>query len=289
MTIQLIRQKETNNDYYIEINPRFGGGAPLSMKAGAKSAESLLKIILKDFVVEDAVISDGAIYSRFDQSVCVHVGTTPQSVKGVIFDLDDTLFNEKEYIKSGFKTIAEYLKREDASERLWGYFEKNIPAIDAYLTEINLISEKENCLRIYREHKPEIKLNKGISDLFGELKSKGIKIGIITDGRPMGQRNKIDAIGLEPLVDDIIITDELGGEQFRKPCDIAFRIMQRKWNIPFEEIMYIGDNADKDFQAPKQLGMQWRWFKNVDGIYVDQSSDKELNEHKISVLNNKII
>ena len=51
--------------------------------------------LLRDFVVEDAVISDGAIYSRFDQSVCVHVGTTPQSVKGVIFDLDDTLFNEK--------------------------------------------------------------------------------------------------------------------------------------------------------------------------------------------------
>jgi FMN phosphatase YigB (HAD superfamily) len=56
-----------------------------------------------------------------------------------------------------------------------------------------------------------------------ELKRKGIKVGIITDGRPEGQRNKLEALGLD--VDDVIITDELGGIQFRKPCDIAFRIM----------------------------------------------------------------
>ena len=65
------------------------------------------------------------------------------------------------------------------------------------------------------------------------------------------------SLGLDNIVDDIIITDALGGEQFRKPCDIAFRIMQRRWGIPFEQMMYVGDNLNKDFQAPKQLGMQW--------------------------------
>jgi HAD superfamily hydrolase (TIGR01549 family) len=100
-----------------------------------------------------------------------------------------------------------------------------------------------------------------------DLKDKGIKVGIITDGRPEGQRNKLKALGLEELIDDIIITDKFGGVQFRKPNDISFRIIQNRWRIPFEQIVYVGDNAAKDFQAPKQLGMRWIYFDNEDGLY----------------------
>ena len=110
-----------------------------------------------------------------------------------------------------------------------------------------------------------------MAELVTELKSRGIKVGIITDGRPEGQRNKIEALGLESLVYDIIITDELGGLQFRKPCDIAFRIMQTRWRLNLAEIVYIGDNPHKDFQAQKQLGMRRIYFKNKDGLYKKQS------------------
>ena len=68
-------------------------------------------------------------------------------------------------------------------------------------------------------------------------------------------------------MDDIIITDELGGVQFRKPCDIAFRIIQNKWRIPMSQIIYIADNTEKDFQAPQQLGMKSMWCQNEDGLY----------------------
>lgn len=61
-----------------------------------------------------------------------------------------------------------------------------------------------------------------------KLKNKGIKVGIITDGRPGGQRKKLKALGLDEMIDDIIVTDELGGIQFRKPNDISFRIMQNR-------------------------------------------------------------
>ena len=99
------------------------------------------------------------------------------------------------------------------------------------------------------------------------LKAQEIKIGIITDGRPEGQRNKLKALGLEKFMDDIIVTDELGGIQFRKPNDISFRIMQNRWKIPFENIVYVGDNPNKDLQAPRQLGMRSVFFYNADGLY----------------------
>ena len=127
---------------------------------------------------------------------------------------------------------------------------------------------KAECLKVYREHMPSIVLYDNVVKQIIDLQNRGIRVGIITDGRPNGQKNKIVALGLDKLVDDIIITDELGGEDFRKPCDIAFRIMQRRWKIPFEQMLYVGDNIHKDFQAPKQLGMQWKWIKNMDGIYI---------------------
>lgn len=72
ITVQLIRQAETGKDYYIEINPRFGGGAPLTMKAGADSAKAMLKLLAgekMDYVPYAA--EDHAVYCRFDQSVRV--------------------------------------------------------------------------------------------------------------------------------------------------------------------------------------------------------------------------
>lgn len=273
MTVQLIRQNETEDDYYIEINPRFGGGAPLSMKAGARSAEVILKLLSGEKVDYSNVIDDGAVYSRFDQSIRITQDNICQQVKGVVFDLDDTLYSEKQYIKSGYKAVASILGSELYAEKLWKYFEQGLPAIDMLLNELDCIEKKEECLNIYREHIPEISLYEGVSDLISELLHRNIKVGVITDGRVSGQKKKIQALGLEKLVNDIIITDELGGIQFRKPCDIAFRIMQHRWKIPFEQMIYVGDNVEKDFQAPKQLGMRSIFFKNKDGLYQGEDID----------------
>lgn len=72
ITVQLIRQDDTGVDYYIEINPRFGGGAPLTIKAGADSAQALMQLLQgKSLTYQPNAAEDGAVYSRFDQSVRV--------------------------------------------------------------------------------------------------------------------------------------------------------------------------------------------------------------------------
>lgn len=262
MTVQLIRDAH-GTDWYIEINPRFGGGAPLSMKAGARSAEAILKLLDGETVEYCSDIAE-AVYSRFDQSVCIAEGNN--SIQGIIFDLDDTLYSEKEYIKSGFKAVSEFLGG-GYEHKLWNYFEAGHAAIDELLKELGHETEQTAVLHVYRNHRPHLHLYSGVVDMMECLRKRGIKIGIITDGRPEGQRHKIEALGLENMVDDIIITDELGGIQFRKPCDIAFRIMQHRWRLPASNIVYVADNPDKDFLAPQQLGMKSVYFKNADGIY----------------------
>lgn len=72
ITVQLIRDTKSGDDYYIEINPRYGGGAPLSIKAGADSSEIMLKLLngqRTEYHQEAA--EDGIVFSRFDQSIKV--------------------------------------------------------------------------------------------------------------------------------------------------------------------------------------------------------------------------
>ena len=284
LTVQFIRQNGTNINYYIEINPRFGGGAPLSMKAGAKSAEAVLKLIDGEKVdSKEYTLQDGAVYSRFDQSVQI-TNSINEKIKGIIFDLDDTLCNEIDYIKSGFKAVAEYLGDAKYFDALMNYYEQGKKPINALLEDIHQEDKLAGTVKAYRENKPELTLNSEAKETLTKLREKGIKIGIITDGRPEGQRAKIEALGLEELVDDIIITDELGGKQFRKPNDISFRIMQNRWRLNSEEIVYVGDNLNKDQQAPKQLGMNFVFFNNQNGIYTDKTNTDYIEINSISEL-----
>lgn len=186
----------------------------------------------------------------------------------VIFDLDDTLYSEKDYVRSGYNAIAKaYPNIKDLSQKLWNVFLDKKPAIDYVLEQEGLLKEKENCLAIYRNHKPTISLYPGVYEMLQRI-SKTKKLGIITDGRIEGQKAKIEALGLEELFNRIIITDELGGIEFRKPNTKAFILMKEYFNSEYSKMCYVGDNINKDGFAPKQLGIIFIFYKNCEGLYV---------------------
>ncbi len=188
----------------------------------------------------------------------------------VIFDLDDTLYPEKEYVISGYKAVAkENPDIEKMDEKLLAVFQSGGAAIDEVLKNEGVFSEerKQQCLNTYRFHTPDIHLYEDAKNLLKTLKEKGVHTAVITDGRVEGQRAKIKALDLEKYVERIIITDELGGIEFRKPNEKAFVMMQEHFSVPFEEMVYIGDNPKKDFIAPQKLGMESIHFVNKDGIY----------------------
>ncbi len=166
-------------------------------------------------------------------------------IKAVVFDLDDTLFDEIEYVKCGFKAIAENYGELSIYDTL----------LDLFLKDRNNVYQRagfneqdcEKYISIYRNHMPKLKLPPDSQKILESLKSRGIKLGIITDGRPNGQRNKIIALGLDKIVDEFIITDELGGVEYRKPHRLSFEIMRDRLGVEFNEMIYVGDNPQKDF------------------------------------------
>ena len=182
----------------------------------------------------------------------------------VIFDLDDTLYSEKEYVRSGYKKIAGAFGMPELEDELWRSFLKHEPAIDVVLEKHGLSDRKAETLSIYRNQDPDIHLYLGVKEMLKRMGGSK-KIAIITDGRPEGQRAKLRALGLENI--PFIITDDLGGMEYRKPCDRAFKLMLKELNTSPEHVAYIGDNIHKDFIAPEKLGMRCIWFRNKDGLY----------------------
>ena len=177
-------------------------------------------------------------------------------IKVVLFDLDDTLFPESSYIKTGFKCVEQYIecKYNITIKKgfLYELFEVNPSRVyNRALEELSIVyckSDITELIEVYRSHFPKgIELYEDANNILKVLDKMPIRLGIITDGRPIGQANKIKALGLDKLIDKIIITDELGGEQFRKPCPKAFEMMKDYFAVEYSEMVYVGDNPAKDF------------------------------------------
>lgn len=205
-------------------------------------------------------------------------------IKAVVFDLDDTLISEKEYIRSGFKVVAkkiatEYnLNENDVYELMYETFNedsKNVfnRALDklGIQYEIDYIKELINS---YREHMPDIKLYDDAKYIIETLHQKGIKLGMITDGYKVTQRNKLKVLDIDNYFEHIVVTDELGRE-FWKPHSKPYEIIKDKLNLDYENMVYVGDNVSKDFITANKLGMSTVFINREDGVYSNIEIDDE--------------
>lgn len=290
VTIFMLKQEESGINYYLRMEPWFDKNSVVSIKAGADSPMALFQMMLgNELEFQPEAADDNIIFSRFEQSICLNTGKNliqeigtfeelpaklDDSIEGVLFDLDDTLYSEKEYLRSGFHEIARLLPQiPQCFNKLCAAFEKGQDPIQTVLDEAGMTSKDQyqQCLETIRTHKPQIQLYDGVKELFFELHKQKKSIGIITDGPPEIQKAKIEALGLHTLADEYLITDELAGngdvKEFRRPNDIAFLIMKKRMGIPCRNMAFIGDDKEKDFSAPEALGMECYWKKNEDGLY----------------------
>lgn len=188
----------------------------------------------------------------------------------VVMDLDDTLYKEREYVKSAFRHIATVAGGNDggaAAEvlyaEMWGAFCKGKNAFDHAKEQLGLSLPIERLVEMYRTHTPDIVLPEASRLFLDSLEKAGAAMGIISDGRSTTQRNKIAALGLERYISpaDVIISEEFGTE---KPSGRNYRyFMERYPHI--SRFVFIGDNPAKDFIAPNKLGWSTIGLLDCDG------------------------
>lgn len=175
--------------------------------------------------------------------------TTPNSRQAIVFDLDDTLYAEMSYLRSAYRYIANQVSNDGSLyQRMLDKYQNN-EDVFGYLSNDYQI-DKSQLLDWYRYHLPEITLYDGVSE-FLQMAKPHYQFAIITDGRSITQRNKINSLGLTPLITAMVISEEIGSE---KPNPKNYLSVADQLNC--ENYWYIGDNLKKDFITPKQLGWQ---------------------------------
>jgi putative hydrolase of the HAD superfamily len=171
----------------------------------------------------------------------------------LIFDLDDTLYPEISFVKSGFSEVAKFLNVEfglnyiDSLDELLEILSSHGrgAVFDIFLRKYNLFSKKlvKRCISKYRLHVPSIQLYTEASEF---LETANYKMYLVTDGNKIVQRNKIKALNIRSYFQKILITHEYG-IQFSKPSLHCFEIIKRKENCSWTDLIYVADNPTKDF------------------------------------------
>ena len=196
--------------------------------------------------------------------------------KGIVFDLDDTLYPQKSFKRSGFRVVARWLsKNYDLSEsvvlieleKIMGERGPSYPFMFNELAnrlplEIRVIPKLVN---IFIAHEPKISVYPGVQSMLTRL-GKRYKLGILTDGRLDVQRRKIHALGLCQQVDEILCSDEIGLE---KPNPLLFEWFEEHLRIKGEKLMYVGDNPAKDFLGAKERN--WTTVRILSGEHIQKS------------------
>ena len=169
----------------------------------------------------------------------------------VVFDLDDTLYSEDDYNKSGVIAVTNELERlfnQDITEQLLSVRKEKG---DIWGRACELLSipatVKESLIWMYRLHQPQIGLGQEIVEVVVDVSKQAQQVVILTDGRSITQRLKLDALSL--LEYPCYISEEYN---FTKPMAEWFKIIMS--DFPAANYVYIADNPVKDFVGPNRLG-----------------------------------
>jgi putative hydrolase of the HAD superfamily len=197
-------------------------------------------------------------------------------LNAVVFDLDDTLYPELEFVRSGFRAVAHYL------ERRFGRSEKQIVRVlqsvfdggerqlvfNEALKRMGLPHDDglvEDLVSVYRNHEPAINPFPGVRGLLKTLR-KDFSIAMLTDGCSERQLQKVKALGIKHYFERIVCTEDRG-EDWLKPAPLGFQELQQSFGLAGDRCAYIADNPLKDFLAPNRMGWLTVRVRSRQGLY----------------------
>lgn len=204
------------------------------------------------------------------------------NLKGIIFDLDNVLYNETGYVFAAYHEISLYISenykidKEYIYTKLVNYLKEKTSMyprlFNDLLSELGLNNKLlTTMLEIYSSVQPQLELFEGAEPLLSELKERH-KLGLLTNGRIETQKNKVKLLDIERLFDEILYARELG-EKNEKPNTLAYKVLLERLKIDPEDAVCIGDNPYTDFIGAKKIGLLT--VRVLTGEFKDVVVDKE--------------
>lgn len=204
-------------------------------------------------------------------------------IKSVVFDFDHTLYDRDatyENMLDSFMTFfADFLRPDISREEVLSTIQRcdrtgiykapHWEAIYADTVESGIF-RKEPTYSVYYNDYIEQNYPQAIAPytdtipMMDLLHSRGLKLGILTNGPVEYQRAKIVRMGLDQHVDLVVVGDEL---PHPKPHPTSFAFVCEQLDCLPEETMYVGDHPINDVDGARRAGLIGVWFRSV-GIWL---------------------
>ena len=180
----------------------------------------------------------------------------------VVFDLDDTLYLERDYVRSGFAAAGRWAIRrhgiEGLAEAAWAEFVagRRGDIFDVALAALGVTPAADlvpGLVGAYRRHRPGIALAPDAAAWLARPAAR-TALALVTDGPLASQSNKVAALGLAAYGFAPIVLTARIGRGCGKPHPRAFEIVGSAFGLPPACFTYVADNAAKDFLTPRRMG-----------------------------------
>jgi putative hydrolase of the HAD superfamily len=186
---------------------------------------------------------------------------TPKST-GLILNLDDTLYPERQFVRSGFRAVAAEVERRF-----------NVPAPAALGTLLQALRAGGRsralqvlCLHydlpptlvpdlvdVIRAHRPTLRMPVDSATLLARARAQGWRLGVLTNGLPEVQARKVQALGLAARVDTVVYAQEWGSGRGKPERDAFDVIRARLGTIP-RLTVFVGDDPWCDMVGARTAG-----------------------------------
>jgi putative hydrolase of the HAD superfamily len=201
-------------------------------------------------------------------------------VQCIVFDIDDTLYLERDYAKSGFEAVGEWAKDElgldDFAERAWAKFEQGVrrTIFNEVFDEAGVDYDRElikQMVGVYRGHEPDIELLPDAARCIDAL-ANDFQLAALTGGPIVCQKAKVRALGLDDLLEPIVYARQWGAD-FDKPHPRSFEELEAHTGFSGEELVYLADNPHKDFTAPREMGWKTVRVRRAGSLHEGRDSE----------------
>jgi len=183
-------------------------------------------------------------------------------MKAVIFDLDNTLFDYRQYFFGAFEDISKYISTKynisesTTTQNLTNLLKEKTSMyshlFDDYVRIMNIKEEPQEIVRIFNDHQGKIEPFADVIPTLTKLKKSDYKLGMVTDGNVERQKRKLDTLGIADLFDTVVFTKEFEP----KPSSVSYLKALELLKVDPVDAVYIGDNPLRDFQGAKKIGMK---------------------------------
>ncbi|MGE3507429.1 MAG: HAD family hydrolase [Vicinamibacterales bacterium] len=182
--------------------------------------------------------------------------------RAVLFDLDDTLYPQRRFVLSGFAVASRHLgvvagrPTRELFRTLTGEFRRGQRGreFQSCLHRLGLPeSTVATLVALVRAHDPRLRLPRATRDALEALRADW-RIGVVTNGDPAIQARKIRALGVAPLVDEIVYAAEYGSGG-GKPDPEPFEAALARLGVPPHRAVFVGDSEICDVQGATAVGL----------------------------------